>query len=160
MKSKLVNLSLLVSLYNINSLQISVKVKWSNSKKKNLWTRIEILVEKKPPLHKKFWSIYLEVFSVSWSNFKVVKYNSKTPNIYHHIKFRKSIMNRCSIKKPLLKVLQCSQKNTCVRVSFLIIMQAFSPATLLKRDSKTGAFLWILRNFSEHLFWRTSVNGC
>ena len=32
------------------------------------------------------------------------------------------------------------------------------PATLLKRDSGTGVFLWILRNFSEiHLFWRTSL---
>ena len=31
-------------------------------------------------------------------------------------------------------------------------------ATLLKRDSGTGFFLWILRNFSEiHLFWRTSL---
>ena len=34
------------------------------------------------------------------------------------------------------------------------------PATLLKRDSNTGFFLWILRNFQEHLFWRTSVNHC
>ena len=26
------------------------------------------------------------------------------------------------------------------------------PATLLKKRSGTGVFLWILRNFSEHLF--------
>ena len=32
------------------------------------------------------------------------------------------------------------------------------PVTLLKQDSKTGVFLWILRNFQEHLIWRTSWN--
>ena len=32
-------------------------------------------------------------------------------------------------------------------------------ATLLKRDSHAVVFLWILRNFYEHLFWRTSPNG-
>ena len=32
---------------------------------------------------------------------------------------------------------------------------------LLERGSNTGAaFLWILRNFKEHLFWRASANGC
>ena len=31
---------------------------------------------------------------------------------------------------------------------------------VLKRDSNTGAFLWNLRNFQEHLFWRTSANDC
>ena len=29
-----------------------------------------------------------------------------------------------------------------------------------KRDSNTGVFLWSLQNFSEHLFWWTSVNDC
>ena len=28
--------------------------------------------------------------------------------------------------------------------------------TLLKRDSSTAVFLWILRNFYEQLFYRTS----
>ena len=35
---------------------------------------------------------------------------------------------------------------------FLIKLQAWRAATLLKRDSNVGAFLWILRNFQEHLF--------
>ena len=30
---------------------------------------------------------------------------------------------------------------------FLIKLQAFRPATLLKRDSNTGVFLWILQKF-------------
>ena len=50
-------------------------------------------------------------------------------------------------KKLFLKTSQYSQESC-------------RPATLLKRDSNTGFFLWILRNFQEHLFWRTSVNHC
>ena len=41
---------------------------------------------------------------------------------------------------------------------FLIKLQAFRPDS--KKDFNTGVFLWILRNFEEHLFWRTSANGC
>ena len=33
-------------------------------------------------------------------------------------------------------------------------------ANLLKRDSDTGVFLWLMRNFLEHLLWKLSVNGC
>ena len=32
--------------------------------------------------------------------------------------------------------------------------------TWFKRDSSTGVFRWILRNFEKRLFWRKSVNGC
>ena len=39
---------------------------------------------------------------------------------------------------------------------FFTKLQAFRPATLLKIDSYTSAFLWNLRNSEEHLFWRTS----
>ena len=34
------------------------------------------------------------------------------------------------------------------------------PATLLKRDSGTGVFLCILRNFPEQLFHRTPLDDC
>ena len=33
------------------------------------------------------------------------------------------------------------------------------PQVLLKRDSNTGFFLWNFRNFSEHAFWRISVDN-
>ena len=92
--------------------------------------KIETLVEKNPSHHKKLWSIYCEVLSVTWPD-------SKVSNIYYHIKFRKSIMNRCPIKKLLLKISQYSQVNTCVGVYFLIKMQVFSPATLLKTESNS-----------------------
>ena len=32
------------------------------------------------------------------------------------------------------------------------------PATLLKQDSGTGLFLWVLRNFLEHFFYRTLLD--
>ena len=56
-------------------------------------------------------------------------------------------MNRLSIKKLFLKILQSSHKNTCVGVTFQIEMQVFSPETLLKGGSNTSVFLWILRKF-------------
>ena len=49
-----------------------------------------------------------------------------------------------------------SQENTYVGVS----LRAFKSAMFSKRDSKADVFLWILRNFSEHLFWRTFANDC
>ena len=45
-------------------------------------------------------------------------------------------------KKIILKILQNSQENTFSKVSFLIKLQALG-----RRDSNTGIFLWILRNF-------------
>ena len=44
-----------------------------------------------------------------------------------------AIARRCSIKMMLLKFLQNSQENTCVRVSFLIKLQVSASVTLLKK---------------------------
>ena len=49
-------------------------------------------------------------------------------------------VRRCSSKKVLLKILQYSQENTCVGVSFNKV-QAFRQAFLLKRDSNAGVSL-------------------
>ena len=38
---------------------------------------------------------------------------------------------------------------------FLIKLEAWMSAVLLKRDSNTGVFLWNMRNFEKHLFYRT-----
>ena len=58
------------------------------------------------------------------------------------------------MKKPLLKNFAIfTGKQLCWRL-FLIKLQAFSPETLLKRDSNTGVFLCILRIlsfFEKHL---------
>ena len=46
-------------------------------------------------------------------------------------------------------------KHLCCSL-FFKKLQALRPATLLKRDSYTGVFLWNLRNSEEQLFRRTS----
>ena len=69
----------------------------------------------------------------------------------------KVIINKRSFTRKLfLKILQYSQENTCVRISFLIKMQVFRPPALLKRNSNTGVFCehWkIFKNtyFEEYL---------
>ena len=68
-------------------------------------------------------------------------------------KFRRS-HQRWSIKKLFLKIWQYSQENTYTGVSFN------HDCHCIKRDSKTGVFLWILQNFEEHLFYRTSPGDC
>ena len=45
-------------------------------------------------------------------------------------------------------------------ILFLRKMQAFRPATLLKRDSKTDVFKRILRNFLERLYLQNTSAGC
>ena len=59
---------------------------------------------------------YVQIFAKA--RFAVVKYNSKISIIYHKIKYRKGIVNWSSIKKLFLNILQYSQKNTFVGVSF------------------------------------------
>ena len=71
----------------------------------------------------------------------------------------RSSHRRYSVKKVFLQISQYSQGDTCL-VVFLIKLQTWRPATLLKRDSNTGVPLSILQNFQEQLFWKTSANGC
>ena len=67
---------------------------------------------------------------------------------------------RCSIKKTVLKNFAIFTRKHLRWSLFSLKLQAFRPVTLLlKRDSNSVDFLWILRNFLEHLFWKTSVNG-
>ena len=47
-----------------------------------------------------------------------------------------AVTRRCSVKKVFLEISRNWQENACARVSFL-----------LKRDSGTDFFLWILPNF-------------
>ena len=64
------------------------------------------------------------------------------------LSFRSS-HGRCSIKMAVLKIFAISTGKHLCRSLFLIKFQAFRPV-----------FLWILRKFQEHTFWRTSANGC
>ena len=57
------------------------------------------------------------------------------------------VVQSCSVKKVFLKISQNSRENTSARVYFLIKLQAWGLQLYRKRDSDTGVFLWILRNF-------------
>ena len=60
------------------------------------------------------------------------------------------------------KILQYWQESTCVGVSFfnkVTACQASRPTTLLKRDSSTNVFLWILRNFLITVFLLNTFGG-
>ena len=67
--------------------------------------------------------------------------------------FRRSYQS-WSIKKLFSKIWQWSQEYTYVGVSFN------HDCNFVKRNSNTGVFLWILRNFEEHIFYRTSPGDC
>ena len=56
---------------------------------------------------------------------------------------------RCSVMKVVLKISQNTQESTCAGVTFLIKLQ-----------TGTGVFLWLLRNFYEWLFYRTPLENC
>ena len=78
-------------------------------------------------------------------------YQSLFKKIHYKLQ-SKTITRWFSVKKTLLKVLQNSQENTCLRVSFLLKLKASGLKLYLKRDSGTDVFLWILRNFYKHPF--------
>ena len=59
-----------------------------------------------------------------------------------------------------LEISQNSQGSTCVKVSFLIKLQASGLQLYWKRDFYKGIFLWILRNLQKHLFCRISPDDC
>ena len=59
---------------------------------------------------------------------------------------------RCSVKKGVLKIF-ANLTGRYVLQSLLIKLQALKQATLCKRDSNTGVFLWMSRNSSEQLFF-------
>ena len=67
---------------------------------------------------------------------------------------------RCSIKLGPAKILKNSQENTCVRASFLIKLQVWGLQLYYERDSDTGIFQWILRNFLITPFYRTPPCDC
>ena len=71
-----------------------------------------------------------------------------------------AVVRSCSVKKVFLEISQNSQENTCARVSFLIKLPASCLQLYLKRDSGAGFFLWIFRNFLEHLLLQNTSGGC
>ena len=72
---------------------------------------------------------------------------SQTPSRSSH--------RRCSVKKVVLKNLRNFTGKYLCSSLFSIKFQVFRPLILLKRYFNIGVFLWNLRNFWEHQFWRT-----
>ena len=80
--------------------------------------------------------------------------------LYCQISHIRSSRPELFCKKGVLRISQNSQESTCARVSFLIKFQASCLQLYLKRDSGTGFFLWIFRNFLEHLLLQNTSGGC
>ena len=99
--------------------------------------------------------IYQQMSILSTEKYQMIK------QVFLQTMFRtEAVAQRCSVKKVLLKISQNSQENTCARASFLIKLQASGLQIYLKRDSGTGTFPCVLRNFQEHLFLENVSGGC
>ena len=66
-------------------------------------------------------------------------------------------MQRCSVKKVFLRILQNSRESTCARVSFSIKLQAWGLQLYRKRDSGTVFFMCNLTKFLRILFYITPL---
>ena len=61
---------------------------------------------------------------------------------------------------------RCSKKSRKIHGEILVLKSLFNKAagirlaTLLKSYFSTGVFLWILKLFPEHLFYREPLCGC
>ena len=63
-----------------------------------------------------------------------------------------AVVWRWSVKKLLLKKLRRIHRKASVSESLFNKLHAFRPATLLKRDSNTGVFLWFYKFFNDTYF--------
>ena len=91
---------------------------------------------------------------IIWAMSTYINYNKK-----FCMASPEAVVQRCSEKKLLLKLLaEFTGKHLCW--SLFNKVSCLQTCNFIKRDSNTGVFLWILRNFEEHLFWRTSMDDC
>ena len=66
----------------------------------------------------------------------------------------RSSHHRCSVIKAVL------HRKTPALESLFNKVAGLKACNFFKGDSNTGVFLWNIRDFSEHIFWRTSVTNC
>ena len=64
-----------------------------------------------------------------------------------------AVTQRCSTKNVFLEILQNLQENTCVRVSFLLNLQAWGLQLYLKWGCGTDVFLWCFCKISKNTFF-------
>ena len=99
-------------------------------------------------IRSKIWTQFeIKIFSVfCWfSRYRMIWYPNK----------QKQSPGTVLLKKVFWKISQNLHGNTFVRVSFLIKLQAAA----IKKGSPAGAFLWVLQNFQEQLFYRQMKNN-
>lgn len=74
-----------------------------------------------------------------------------------HLLFRNSYAEASYfLPKLFRKIFPNSEENSCTRVSSVKVQAA---APILKTFSNAGVCLWILRDFSDQLFYNTSANS-
>ena len=88
----------------------------------------KLIADKKPSVSKR---LSAKVYTLSLFYFTLLQ--KQSPVLFY--------------KKVVLKYFTIITEKHLFWGLFLIKLQAFSPATLLKRNSNTAAFLWILQNF-------------
>ena len=78
--------------------------------------------------------------------------------LFAHVRKRSNSRSEMLFKAGVLKnFVILTGKPLCWSL-FLIKFHGWRPAFYLKRDSNTVVFLWILRNFSERLFYSRPVH--
>ena len=71
----------------------------------------------------------------------------------------KSSYPRCTVEKSVLRNFKNFIGKHLYWSLFKITLQGWGSSTLLNRDSNAAVFQWNLRNFLEHLVWRTFLSG-
>ena len=77
-----------------------------------------------------------------------------------HFQIFRSNHHRCSVEKSVLKnFVKFTGKHLCWNLFFTKV-SSLRPTTLLKKRLHHRFFLWIMRNFYEHVFYRTPPDDC
>ena len=66
----------------------------------------------------------------------------------------------CSVFSNYIRYFRSSQRRYSIKKAIIYRKTNVLESVLIKRNSITDVFQWLLRNFWKYLFWRTSANGC
>ena len=95
----------------------------------------------------------LQQFLVVMEKYMTLFWREKTAcNLLTDVSKLRNGHQRCSVRKEVLR--------NFAKFIGKHLRQASDLQLYLKRDSGTGVFEWVLRNFYEHLFYRTPLGDC
>ena len=130
--------SKMLRLFSIQLLFSAVTWIWSQSSKKTgllMWRGLSYIRSQDPPF-----------YLTDLHNKSLIALGSE------------AVVQRCSVTKGVLRnFAKFTGKYLCQSL-FLIKLQALQ--LYQKRDSGTGAFMWVLRNFLQHLLLQNTSGGC